>query len=164
MRPFFHGSRCFFEVGFKLEPQPNGYVQQQETRDFELLLESRRPESKLSRFDSVFLSRHCDLIDGAGGYSDVIYIVEPSAEPEASDLAWYTDAYCEYETEPRNTVSLNAMIDSYWSGVRYHKQEHSNFEFRVASAVVLEIAELNVSIDELEQVVRPNNAHASPRI
>lgn len=153
-RPFrgalYHGSRCFFEDGFILLPQSHGYVHDEEVREFEQLVDSRRPDGCLSRFSSVFLSADPALIDGAGGYVDAVYRVEPLSAPQVSDLAWYSEAWCEYSAEPRDERRILELIDGYWSGEPFPEREVGNFEYRVIGAQVVEMVELNVELGELE--------------
>ncbi len=146
----YHGSRCYFENGSVLLPQAGGYVREEDVREFEALLDSRRPESCLSRLASVFLSADPDLIDGAGGYVDAVYRVQPLSEPQGSDLAWYSEAWCEYSSEPRDDQRIHELIDGYWSGQPYPDPDVSNFEYRVTGAEVIEMAELNVELGELD--------------
>ena len=156
---YLHGSRKLFARDFILLPQQDGYVYHDESIEFEKYVESRRPQNKLSRFKSVYLSENADNIDGAGGYIDAIYEVKPLSIPEPSDLSWYTEAYIEFESMncggKFQIDRLNLMIDNYWSGEPYPKKENSNIEYRVASAMVVRMLELNVEISELE-VVRDN--------
>lgn len=149
---FYHGSRRYFVDGFVLSPQADGYVHQDDVREFEVLAEARRPQGCLSRLASVFLSADPDLIDGAGGYIDAVYLVEPLSVPQASDLAWYSEAWCEYSSEPRDDLRVGELIDGYWSGLPYPDREVSNFEYRVSGAAVLEMFELNVEMESLEVV------------
>ena len=145
----YHGSRRLFGEGFILLPQPDGYVHQTDSREFEALVEARRPEGRLSRLSSVFLSADPGLIDGAGGYVDAIYRVEPLSPPEASDLAWYSEAWCEFSTEPRDGRRIDELLDGYWSGLPYPDPSVSNFEYRVTGASVLELLELNAEPESL---------------
>jgi hypothetical protein len=147
---FFHGSRTHFEVGDVLVPQPCGYVHSADVSEFERIIESRRPEGRLSRFESVFLVADPGLIDAAGGYNEAVYLVEPVGMPEASDLRWYSDAWCEYGSGPGGQARLVEMIDRYWSGEAYPDHGASCFEYRVPEAVVAHVHELNVNIGELE--------------
>lgn len=41
---FFHGSRRQFADGVVLSPQADGYVHQDDVREFEALVEARRPQ------------------------------------------------------------------------------------------------------------------------
>lgn len=150
--PLFHGSRFYFESGFKLLPQPDGYVQGEGVSDFEALVEARRPAHKLSRSKSVFLSTDMDLIDGAGGYIDAIYQVAPTNPPESSDLAWYSEAWCEFSAVPCDHAKVAELIECYWSGVPFHDLTASNIEFRAEAAIVIGMQELNVQLEELRQV------------
>lgn len=146
---FYHGSRRHFADGVVLSPQADGYVHQDDVREFEALVEARRPPGCLSRLSSVFLSADPGLIDGAGGYVDAVYRVEPLSEPQVSDLAWYSEAWCEYSSEPRDDRRIGELLDGYWSGLPYPDGEVSNFEYRVTGASVLEMAELNVEMESL---------------
>ncbi len=153
---YFHGSRKHFNNGFILRPKKDGYLYQ-ESIEFEKYIESKRPEGKLSRFNSVFVSRDPGLIDAAGGYTDAIYTVIPKSTPEPSDLAWYSDAYIEFESKryggSYSQSKLDFYIEKYWSGDPYAIKENSNFEYRTSSAVVELLYELNVdALDELETV------------
>ena len=155
---YLHGSTKIFGKDFILLPQPDGYANTCETPEFEAYVESRRPSDKLSRLKSVFLSEDADLIDGAGGYTDAIYEVKPLSPPEGSDLAWYTEAFGEFDSKQYggtyDSEKLDSCIDAYWSGIPYSDPENSNFEYRVSSAQVVRMVELNVELSELE---RPNS-------
>lgn len=139
-------------MNFELKPQSNGYCSREENRAFELIIESRRPAHALTRSQSVFLSADPDLIDGAGGYTDVIYEVAVKDPPEGSDLAWYSEAWCEFETDPIDMARIHELADAYWSGERYHNESQSNMEFRVPSAMITSVFELNVPKSELEKI------------
>jgi hypothetical protein len=158
---FYHGSRFNFGVGFQLQPQPDGYTTIGETIDFERLVDARRPADKLSRFESVFLTRDPDLIDAAGGNIDAVYRVEPLSKPEASDLAWYTEAFNEHCTTPCNSNRLSELIDCYWSGKPFHTKSHSLTEYRVSAGTIIEMVELNAELDDLEVVTHLNLASSS---
>lgn len=157
---FYHGSRKAFQNGFELKPQSNGYANSDDASDFEKLMEARRPLDKLSRHASVFLSKDPDLIDGAGGYIDVIYEVRPVSRTEASDLSWYSTAYCEFCTEPMDERAINVAIDAYWSGT-LNPDLARNVEYRVSSALVVRVFELNVPKSEPEKVSN-NSASFQP--
>lgn len=147
---FFHGSNRLFNTGFRLEPQTDGYVHGSDVAEFERRVESRRPEGSISRLSCVFLICDCESIDAVGGYDDVVYLVRPLSEPERSDLAWYSEAWCEYATEPMDLAKVNKLIDRYWSGQQYLPSEYSVFEYRVHAAEVLEVVEFNVPIEDLD--------------
>jgi hypothetical protein len=149
---FYHGTYKSYPMGFELKSQRDGYVQQEEHKDFETLIDRLRPEGRISRFESVFLTADPDLIDCAGGYIDVIYEVTPSSNPQRSDLAWYSDAWYEFETENPDMSKINDLIVKYWSGVPYEKPENSNMEYLVRSAKVARVFELNVDKSELVKV------------
>ncbi|MFK4136670.1 hypothetical protein ACI2KR_31030 [Pseudomonas luteola] len=149
---YFHGSRKSFHVGFMLLAQPDGYVHCEDAIEFERVMDARRPQGLLSRFESVFLTKDPDLIDGAGGYIDVIYRVDPIGKAEASDLYWYSEAYCEWVSEPKTLSRLHDLIDAYWSGKPAPFEENSNIEYRVTQARVIAVHELNVEAGELEEV------------
>lgn len=151
-RRFYHGSRRRFPPGLQLTPQPGGYTHDDEVIGFERLMEARRPGGALSRFQAVFLSGDPALIDSAGGYSDAVYEVEPLSEPQASDLAWYSAAWCEFSSEPCDAAELHRLIDGYWSGAPYPDRANGNIEYRVEAAVVLQMVECNVEPDELEDI------------
>ena len=150
---FLHGSRKRFEPGFTLTAQKDGYVNQPDVIAFELMVESRRPMDKISRMDAVFLCVDPDLIDAAGGYNDAIYSVTPIGDAQPSDLSWYSEAYCEYTTTPHDTQLINTLIDNYWSGLPHTNQDSSVIEYRVHSATVESIYELNVDECDLEKPV-----------
>lgn len=165
---YLHGSRKLFSKDFVLLPQPDGYVNNCDNLEFETYVESRRPSNKLSRSKSVFLSQDADLIDGAGGYIDAIYEVKPLSHPEASDLSWYSDAFGEFESKQHGGThdlqKLNACVDAYWSGMPYSNSDQSNFEYRVSSAQVVRMVELNVEISDLERPRTKNPSITPPLI
>ncbi|MHD0644932.1 hypothetical protein ACYPKM_04855 [Pseudomonas aeruginosa] len=153
---YLHGSRKLFTPGFVLLPQPNGYVQRSDSPEFERYLESRRPVGLTSRANSVFLTSDPDLIDAAGGYNDAVYEVQVDGDPEQSDLAWYSEAFIEFESKlyggTFDQTLLDSYVDAYWAGTPFHDAQRSNMEFRVPRAVVIRIYELNVDEAELERV------------
>jgi hypothetical protein len=152
----YHGSRKHFPIGFTLAPQADGYVQEQaELSGLEQLFESRRPADKTARSRSVFLVADPDLIDAAGGYNDAVYLVNPQSTPEQSDLSWYSEAFVEMDKEPLSMARVLECIDHYWSGEPFPVAERRCPEYRVTQAIVLELAELNVEIEDLEQVPAP---------
>lgn len=165
---FYHGSRKNFPLGTILRPQTDGYVFDAEVREFESLVDLRRPAEKLSRFSSVFLSRNIDDIDGAGGYTDAVYSVRVLEPVEKSDLAWYSEAWCLFNDNGYSCTLdqeiINKLIDAYWSGVAYRIASRSNFEYRVKSAIVDRLVELNVELNELDQIEAPglNNQSCMP--
>lgn len=135
----FHGSRKNFPIGFRLLPQADGYTSYQEVQNIENLFEKYRPENKTSRKSSVFLTDNINNIDGAGGYTDYIYAVEPELTPEASDLAWYSEADSLYDEEETPSKELLNAIAMYWNGTPYHDSSKSNFEYRCKSALITNI-------------------------
>lgn len=97
---FYHGSFKQFRTGQTLVPQKDGYVQiSLSDHGFEDLVEQLRPNTSISRLSCVFMSDDPDLIDPAGGSTDVIYRVKPIGEAQKSDLAWYTEAFEKYTEE-----------------------------------------------------------------
>lgn len=156
---FLHGSNKLFGRDFLLLPQKDGYTSHPENKEFEDYIESRRPDGKTSRSTSVFLTTDPDLIDAAGGYNDAVYEVKPLSSPEASDLCWYTDAFSEFESKlyggTYNQQHLDDCVDSYWSGKVYPDPDMSNIEYRVTSASVVRMSELNVDLEDLEKVRTP---------
>lgn len=152
---FYHGSQKHFPNGLTLAPQPDGYVNGGDDAGFEQLVESRRPADKTSRSLSVFLVTDPDLIDAAGGYNDAVYVVNPQSTPEESDLAWYSEAFCEMDKQPHSMDRVMECIDKYWSGEPFPAVERRCPEFRVTSATVLELGELNVDFEDLEQFPAP---------
>jgi hypothetical protein len=156
---YLHGSNKLFGRDFILLPQKDGYTSHPENKAFEAYIESRRPQGKTPRNASVFLTTDPDLIDAAGGYNDAVYEVKPLSPPEASDLRWYSDAFSEHESMlyggAYNQQHLDACVDSYWSGQAYPDPEMSNIEYRVSSASVVRMAELNVDLEDLERVKAP---------
>lgn len=154
---YLHGSHKLFGKGFMLTAQRDGYAQQGENKAFEDYMDSRRPQDKTSRLRSVFLSTDAALIDGAGGYIDAVYEVKPQSTPEASDLAWYTEAHGEFDSKMYggnfNQEKMDRAVDAYWQGTPHPIAERSNIEYRVRSATVVRMIELNVShVDELVRV------------
>jgi hypothetical protein len=148
---FFHGSRKHFPIGLTLAPQADGYVQSNDAvPDFEKLVESRRPTYKTARSHSVFLVTDPDLIDAAGGYNDAVYLADPQSTPEQSDLAWYTEAFVEMDAQPHSHSRVLECIDHYWSGEPFPIADRRCPEYRVTAAIVLEMAELNVDLEDLE--------------
>lgn len=148
----FHGSVCFFPVGYVMTPNPAGYVRSEGAVEFERLVEKRRPEGKLSRFDSIFLTADIELIDGAGGYTDAIYEVEPITTPQASDLAWYSAAWCELDADPCDMDLVNRLIDGYWSGEPYTNPDYSNVEYRTCAGRIIQMVDHDVDLDDLEPI------------
>ena len=52
----YHGSKKIFPVGFVLEPQSDGYVQQEpETKSIEAYIEKYRPKHMIARSQAVFM-------------------------------------------------------------------------------------------------------------
>lgn len=147
---FYHGSRKLFQKGFLLAPQGDGYVSQDDVKDFEALVESRRPADKTPRSRSVFLVNDPDLIDAAGGYTDVIYQVKSKSTPEESDLAWYSDAFCELDTDQPDLDLVNNFVDRYWAGTPHSDESRRCPEFRVKWAEVLSVFEINADEGDLE--------------
>ena len=138
-KQLFHGSYKSFHVGFRLLLQKDGYTSYEEVQKIEDLFEKYRPENKTSRKHSVFLTDDIDNIDGAGGYTDYIYLVNPESNPEASDLAWYSEADSLYDGEESPSEELLNAITMYWNGTPYHTPSQSNFEYRCKSALITDI-------------------------
>lgn len=148
----YHGSRRAFPVGFVLLPQRDGYVHQCDTQAFEKLVESRRPRDKLSRYKSVFLTDQIVNIDGAGGYDDVVYAAEPARSPEASDLAWYGEAFCLFvDGTEADMAQVVTQIDAYWNGTPYFDPSRSNMEYRTDAARITAVVEINLDSEEYER-------------
>lgn len=133
----FHGSRKNFPIGFRLLPQKDGYTSYQEVQNIENLFEKYKPENKTSRKLSVFLTDNVNKIDEAGGYTDYIYAVKPESTPEASDLAWYSEADSLYDEEESPSKELLNAIAMYWNGTPYHDSSKSNFEYRCKSSLII---------------------------
>jgi len=150
---YYHGSRKLFERGAVLVPQADGYANLDENSEFEALVESRRPENKTPRGKSVFLVTDIDLIDASGGYNDAVYRVKPMSLPEESDLAWYTEAFCEHDGGNEHMERAIEFIDKYWSGTPFIEPERRCPEFRCKRAEVVNLHELNVDRSELERVL-----------
>lgn len=150
---YYHGSRKLFERGAMLAPQADGYANLEENSEFEALVESRRPEGKSARGQSVFLVTDVDLIDASGGYNDAVYRVKPMSLPEESDLAWYTEAFCEFDAEDEHIERAIEFIDNYWSGKPFADPERRCPEFRCRGAEVVKLHELNVDRGDLERVM-----------
>lgn len=138
-KQLFHGSYKSFPIGFRLLPQNDGYTSYEEVQEIEQLFEQYRPEHKTPRKQSVFLTDDINNIDGAGGYTDYIYVVNPESTPEASDLAWYSEAGSIYSDEQCVSDRLIEAIENYWNGTSYHTPSQSNFEYRCKSATILSI-------------------------
>lgn len=149
---FYHGSRKLFEKGFLLAPQPDGYANDPEVAVLEALFENRRPPGKTARAKSVYMVTDPDLIDSSGGYSDAVYVVLPRSNPEESDLAWYSEAQCEMETDPANMDRVTACIDNYWAGTPFPDGDRSCPEYRTKWAEVASMSELNVDHSDLERI------------
>lgn len=147
---YFHGTIFNMPIGFELTPQPNGYANNPATSKLEDLFEECRPANKTPRAKAVYISDDMDLIDAAGGYTDVIYVVEPVGEPEKSDLAWYTEA--DNHLQEGNYFDAMICASNYWSGKEYIHPEKSCFEFRCVRAKVLSVSEINVDVCDLEPV------------
>lgn len=150
----FHGSVCFFPEGYVMKANPAGYVRSEDAVDFERVVEKRRPFEKLSRFHSVFLTADMELIDAAGGYTDAIYEVEPLTTPEASDLAWYSDAWSEFSCDPCDMNRVNQLIDLYWSGEPYSNPDNSNVEYRARAGRIIRMVEHEVDLADLQPIQR----------
>ena len=130
----YHGSVKEFPIGFELLPQTDSYVNSEDTKYEEDIIEKYRPLDKLSRKESVFLVDDPDLIEDAGGYDDYIYEVSYDSIPEKSDLAWYTEISM---TDDESLIEEYAK--NYWSGVKFTNSEYSLFEYRVPKAKTLRI-------------------------
>lgn len=144
----YHGSRTYLPINFQIKPQ-NEYTSNKESSELENLFESTKPDHLLSRKDSVFLCDNPDLIDPAGGYTDVIYEVETD-NCEKSDLAWYTEAQIYLE---KGALELaKKCSEKYWSGEPFYDDNMSCYEYRSKSATVKSILELNVLIEELDEI------------
>lgn len=133
----FHGSRQNLPIGFKLIPQEDGYVNQPDVIDFELLVESRRPLHLTSRFDSIYLVEDPEVIDYAGGYNDHIYEVKTDNIHESSDLSWYSLASLEYNDGFDFDINkINFFIDKYWSSEINQERKNSVIEYRASSGII----------------------------
>lgn len=161
IKKYYHGSKKLFPIGLLLEPQRDGYTNQEDTKDTEAYFESRRPADKTPRSKSVFLVSNPDLIDAAGGYIDVIYTVKPISAPEESDLAWYSEAYAGLDAEPPNMDYVDHCVDRYWDGTPFPDEEMRCPEYRVKWAEVKSVFELNADKDDLEHVGLPELSHKS---
>jgi hypothetical protein len=142
---YYHGSHIDFPLKHELRPQSDGYVQTCEAQDLEHLFESLRPKGVLSRKQSVFMSNNMELIDPAGGHTDVIYGVSPNDTVFPSDLAWYSDA--QQHLEKGNIQLATQCAQKYWSGEPFYVPEQSCFEYRTRSATVTEIADKEPDCD-----------------
>jgi tRNA uridine 5-carbamoylmethylation protein Kti12 len=141
MKAFFHGSSEFIKNNTILKPHADSYVKQVDNDFLEKLMEKYRPESKISRYDAVFMVDNMDLIDDAGGSTDFIYEVSPIGEIERSDLAWYSEVQAVDEEENENLIKEYAL--NYWNGVKFHDEESSLWEYRAKSAIVIDLIEEN---------------------
>jgi hypothetical protein len=154
---YYHGSRKLFEKGFLLAPQADGYAKNPEVASLEALFESRRPQGKTARSNSVYLVTDPDLIDASGGYNDAVYTVKPRSVPEESDLAWYSEAHCELETDPPNMDRITTCIDNYWAGTPFPDEDRRCPEYRTKWAEVTSLFELNVDHGDLERISSGND-------
>lgn len=146
----YHGTHINAPSGFKLTPQASGFTHSKDVHQLEVLFEQMKPQGMISRKDAVYLSDDPDLIDAAGGYTDVIYRVKPVGHTERSDLAWYTKAQ---EILESREEGLEDCIQKYWAGTPFPDSDCSCFEFRCRAAHVVSIFELNVdSVSELALV------------
>ncbi|WP_415913214.1 hypothetical protein [Neptuniibacter sp. QD37_11] len=139
MANYYHGSNVFFEKNEKLLPGEKGYVEGCTTQELEFLFEEERPFCCIPRHAAVYLSPNPDLIDPAGGYTDVIYEVQPLTPVEFSDLAWYTEAQQHLEVGETEQAKLCAA--KYWKGLPYSDLSQSCPEIRCGSAMVTHVVE-----------------------
>jgi hypothetical protein len=142
----YHGSDKKFEIDFKLLPQ-NEYTSNNNSSELEKLFEQRKPIDMISRKNSVFLADDIDLIDALGGYTDIIYEVSVDDNIERSDLAWYTES--QKHLEEGSLILASKCADKYWSGDIFYDDNQSCFEYRVSSAKIKNIKELNVPMGDL---------------
>ena len=143
--PFYiHGSRKYFQAGFILLPQSDGYVHSTDTEEHESVFERYRPKNRLSRLNSVFMLSSNDInnIDNAGGYNDYVYKVEPHGKVEKSDMGWYSEISRLIDLDS-NDSELITIVKNYWNGVPYRNRSHSLWEYRAKSATVVKLLEDN---------------------
>lgn len=137
-KTFYHGSNNPLPIGTILKPHKDSYTKDPYNKDLEDILEKYRPEDKLSRFDSVFISDDINLIDPSGGYVDYIFEVKPIGKVESSDLAWYTEVQLTDDPIKQKEFSLK-----YWSGEKHSDKRMSCVEYRCNSAEIMEMVETN---------------------
>lgn len=133
---FYHGSINEMAIGVFLRAQPNGYVQTTEDQELEALMESCRPEDKISRNDAVYFTNDIELIEPLGGYSDFIYEVEPIGDYSRHDLAWYSEAQTRLDNGDMKGAEEAAR--KYWSGEQFHNLSRSAYEYLCGEAEILE--------------------------
>lgn len=133
---FYHGSKKELEIGLCLYAQVDGYVQTTEEQDLEELMESCRPEDKISRNDAVYFTTDIDMIDSLGGYSDYVYKVEPIGDYSKHDLAWYSEAGIWISNRDMKKAKEAAI--NYWNGTPFKSEKHSAYEYLCEEAEILE--------------------------
>lgn len=144
---FFHGSTKKLNIGDFLVPQKNGYVSGECVDDpekdahfrTEKILELYKPETAISRLNSVFMVADPDEIDAAGGYTNAIYIVEPEGTVLRCNMAWYSELYCYCFDENVDENIVKEIAKKYWAGTP--KGEDDLFEFLCKKAKIISVYE-----------------------
>ena len=101
------------------------------------ILERNKPPEFVSRSCAVFMTGHPDDIDAAGGYTDYICAVKPTAPVSAHDAAWISSVQCALSDGNRPLAHEHAR--NYWAGVPYSDQSASLTEYVAASAEVIRV-------------------------
>ena len=132
---FFHGSRRPLKLGTVLRPKgmPDFEEEEQVTED---ILERYRPDDHLPRQASVYLVANPEDIDGAGGSSNHVYVVEPSGTVERSDVGWWGHIYLNvmaYEDGDVSEDEMRQYAENYWNGVA----DKGRWEYRCPAAKVI---------------------------
>lgn len=139
---YFHGSRKRFKNGFILLPQKIGYVNDDDEliQISERILEKNRPAHCLPRTKCVYMVDDPNYIEHAGGWIDFVYQVKPMGKVERNDLAWYSEI-SNYYWDDINDPEAKLFAENYWNGIQYKNIENSLWEYRAASAEIIQMIE-----------------------